>query len=315
MKIAILGAGGVFGNQLAKYCLTQGHEVMGIGRSKRKPERFTLGIDYPYYVGHVTYDAASTSRLIEQEKADVVVNFAAQGEGAASWGSDNWRFYETNCMGLVKLHAMIDCPFVQIGSSEVYGSMSLPATEEAPLNPSSPYAISKAAFDQHLLVMHRVKGSQIKIVRPSNCYGPGQQLHRIIPKTLVSCMAGRKIELHGGGVARKSYLHTDDLSSAIMTVIEKGADGVYNVGPDQPTSIREVVRRCVEIMDGDWNELVVEAPERTGQDSTYWIDSGKLKALGWKQTVYWDAGLEDMRDWVMAYPELKDMPTDFVMRP
>ena len=247
-------------------------------------------------------------------KPDVIVNYAAQGEGAASWGKDNWRFYNTNCTALVKLVSNLDCHFIQIGSSEVYGSVESPVSEQALTNPSSPYAVSKLAFDQHLLLMHRIKGMPVNVIRPSNCYTPGQQLHRIIPKTLISGLTGRKIPLHGGGVSRKSYLHATDLSRAILRVVKQGVLGeVYNVGPDNPTSIKDVVKLCLGVVGGSW-DLVEVTPERTGQDSTYWLDSTKIKALGWKQEIGWGEGLVDMLHWVKSYPELTELPTDFVMR-
>ena len=314
MKICILGSGGVFGTNLAAYLLAQGHTVMGIGRSPKKPECFSLGVDYPYHAYHITYEWEYARREILLFNPDAIVNFAAQGEGAASFGWDNWRYYETNCVGLVRLVSDLDYRFVHIGSSEVYGSVNKPVSEDSLLCPTSPYSVSKAAFDQHLVAMHKVKGLPMNIIRPSNCYAPGQQLHRIIPKTLIYGLTGRKVPLHGGGVARKSYLHATDLSRAILKVIQGPVGEIYNVGPDEPTSIREVVERCAKALKMEFHELTEVAPERTGQDSTYWLCSDKMKALGWKQEIDWDEGLDEMAGWVKAYPELLTMPTDFRMR-
>ena len=314
MRVCILGAGGVFGTNLAAYLLSQKHEVMGIGRNPKKPPCFSLGVEYPYHAYHIGSEFEYVIHTIRQWEPDVIVNFAAQGEGAASWGSDNWRFYDTNCTALVRLVSAISGHFVQIGSSEVYGSVDKPVDENYPLNPTSPYSVSKAAFDLHLVAMHKVKGLNINIIRPSNCYAPGQQLHRIIPKALISACLGLPIPLHGGGVARKSYLHATDLSTAILMVIEKGSIGeIYNAGPDEPTPIREVVERCLTEMRVS-HSLIREAPERTGQDSCYWLNSSKLKALGWKQEIEWDAGLADMHNWMLQHTEVLTMPTDFRMR-
>jgi dTDP-glucose 4,6-dehydratase len=216
---------------------------------------------------------------------------------------------------LVKLVTNLTCRFIQIGSSEVYGSVDKPVSEDSPINNGSPYSVSKSAFDQHLLLMHKVKGWPVRIIRPSNAYCPGQQLHRIIPKTLISGLSGRKVPLHGGGVARKSYLHATDLSDAILRVIEKGVDGgMYNVGPDNPTSILEVVERCADALKKPLFDLVDIAPERTGQDSCYWLDSSRIKALGWTQKIGWEEGLQDMIQWVGKYPELTALPTEYGMR-
>ena len=315
MKILCLGAGGCFGQNFAQYAINEGHRVIGIGRSPKKPKCFSLGIDFPYYPYHIAFELDYILERIRYFKPDVIVNYAAQGEGAASWGKDNWRFYNTNCTALVKLVSNLDCHFIQIGSSEVYGSVEGPVGEQALTNPSSPYAVSKLAFDQHLILLHRVKGMPVNVIRPSNCYCPGQQLHRVIPKVLISGLTGRKIPLHGGGVSRKSYLHATDLSSAVMKVIRGGVMGeVYNVGPDNPTAVKDVVRLCLGVTGGSWEELVELAPERTGQDSCYWLNSDKIKSLGWKQEIGWGEGLVDMLRWVKAYPELTELPTDFTMR-
>jgi dTDP-glucose 4,6-dehydratase len=132
---------------------------------------------------------------------------------------------------------------------------------------------------------------------------------------MICGLTGRKLRLDGGGKARKSYLHADDLSKAIMAVIERGEIGeVYNVGPDAPTPIREVVALCLGHTQASWKDIVEEGPERVGQDSCYWLNSDKIKDLGWKQEIDWDKGLRRIRTWLEDYPELLGMPTDFVMR-
>ena len=318
MKILILGAGGVFGTNLADYASKAGHRVMGIGRSTKKPRCFSLGVwdHLPYKAFHLVFELDYVLQEIGQFKPDVIVNFAAQGEGAASWGKDNWRYFETNCTALARLVSHLDCHFIQIGSSEVYGSVNAPVNELALTNPTSPYSVSKLAFDQYLVAMHQTKGLPMNIIRPSNCYAPGQQLHRIIPKTILYGLTGRKLSLHGGGTARKSYLHATDLSNAILKVISHGEIGqIYNVGPDEPTPINEVVYLCiVSLLQKNYDDIVEKTTERMGQDSCYWLDSSKIKALGWEKKISWGEGLVDIRDWIQAYPELTELPTEFVLR-
>jgi dTDP-glucose 4,6-dehydratase len=121
--------------------------------------------------------------------------------------------------------------------------------------------------------------------------------------------------LHGGGKARKSYLHATDLSRAILRVIDRGLEGeIYNVGPGSTTLIKQVVSLCATALGKSFEELVKEAPERTGQDSTYWLDSSKVKNLGWRQEIEWGEGLDGMVEWINKYPELLTMDTDFRMR-
>ena len=151
---------------------------------------------------------------------------------------------------------------------------------------------------------------------PSNGYCEGQTLNRIIPKTIIAALTGKRIQLQGGGVAKKSYLHADDISSAIILCMEKGAIGeTYNCGPVEAISIYNVVDFIAEKMGTDMDALTDEAPERVGQDSMYLLNSGKIKKLGWRQSIWFDEGLDRMIAWVRKYPELLTMDQGYTHRP
>ena len=174
--------------------------------------------------------------LLDRKKPQVIINFAAQGEGAVSW-KHSWRFFETNSMALARLSEELMKRdwlerFIQIGTSEMYGSVEHATTEDEPIKPSSPYAASKVAFDMYLLSVHKFLKFPMNIVRPSNAYCPGQLLHRVIPKAVICGLKGEKLPLHGGGRAEKSYIHARDLGRAIHMVAEKAPLGtVYNCRP------------------------------------------------------------------------------------
>lgn len=324
MQIAILGGGNCYALNLARHALALGHDVIGIGRSALKGDAFTLGAEqmgYRYHVFAVGPDTEFILELLEAEKVDVVVNFAAQGEGQASFKPSNWKhFFRTNTQSLVELtERLLNIDrlkaFVQVGTSELYGSVDAPVSEDAPVRPSSPYAASKAAFDMHLLSISRVCQFPAVIVRPSNAYCPGQQLHRIIPKAFISAFTGQKLPLHGGGFARKSYLHADDLSRAILLVAEKGRFGdVYNCGPDEPVSIKRLIEMVAQCVGVNPSDLYTIADERTGQDGCYWLDSSKLKALGWQQQIPLLGGIAMMKHWIESHPELWTMDNNYKVR-
>ena len=322
MKYCIVGGGGCFGLNLARYLSSVGHECFGIGRSGPKIAPFWLAPkNYRFYAYHTLFDLEYMVKLLDREKPQIMVNFAAQGEGAASFDSDCWRFYATNCVSLVRLVEAVRGKswlkqFIHIGSSEVYGPVKKAAKETNVLNPTSPYSVSKAAFDLHLQVMHRIHSFPMNIVRPSNCYTPGQQLHRIIPKAIIYALSGKKLPLHGGGRAQKSYLHADDLSKAICLIAEHAPIGaIYNCGSRLPISIETVVQTCAEVCGISLEELVERVPDRKGQDSQYWLDSSELeKVTSWKPTVEFQIGVEQMVTWIKSYPELLKMPTDYIMR-
>jgi len=324
---AILGGGGAFGIHTAMYLLDHADpkKVIGVGRNALRPEPFSLNIDkrknYSYYAYHVTYELDLLLELLDREKPEVIINFAAQGEGAASW-THSWRFFETNSMGLARLAEELMSRdwlerFIQIGTSEMYGSVDHPATEDEPIKPTSPYAASKVAFDMYLESMFRFKKFPMNVIRPSNCYCPGQLLHRVIPKTVWCGLTGHRLPLHGGGKAEKSYMHVRDLARAIHLVSERAPLGViYNTGPKTPTSIREVVERTAAALGLRFDEVCEMTEDRLGQDSRYWLDSSAIRRdLGWEPEIFWDEGLAEMVAWGHKYVnQIQDWPTDYVLR-
>jgi dTDP-glucose 4,6-dehydratase len=323
----ILGGGGSFGIHAALYLLDHAEpkKVIGVGRNPLRPEPFSLNIDkrknYEYHARHVTYELDLLLELLDREKPEVIVNFAAQGEGAVSW-KHSWRFFETNSMALARLAEELMKRtwlerFIQIGTSEMYGSVEHAATEDEPIKPSSPYAASKVAFDMHLVSIHRFLKFPMNIIRPSNAYCPAQLLHRVIPKTIVCALLGQKLPLHGGGRAEKSYIHARDLGRAIHLVAERAPLGTtYNAGPPLPTSIREVVERCAAALNMPFEQICEMSPDRLGQDSRYWIDSSAIRRdVGWEAKIGWDEGLDEMVRWSRKYlDQLRDWPMDYVLR-
>ncbi len=322
MKIAILGGGNVYALNFARHLSAIGVEHFGIGRTGPKPAAFwQVDHHYRFWALHLVDSLAAYMGVLDTERPDVVVNFAAQGEGAASFDENAHYYYMTNTVALVRLVEELRKRsyvkrFVQIGSSEVYGSVDYAVSEAANLHPSSPYAVSKAAFDQHLEIMYRVHGFPMNIVRPSNCYCPGQQLHRIIPKAILCAFTKQKLQLHGGGRAEKSMMHADDLSRGIMAVIDRGEVGrIYNCGPKSPISMRGLVEQIAPIAGTTFENLVELAPDRTGQDGRYWIDSGALRALKWTPAVSLQHGIGTMVEWLLRHPETAAMDTTFRIRP
>lgn len=324
---AIIGAGGSFGIHTAFYLLDNAEpkKVIGIGRNPLRPEPFSLGIEkrknFAYHAFHLTYEMDSVLELLDKEKPDVIINYAAQGEGAVSW-KKSWRFFETNSMALAKLSEELMTRdymerFIQIGTSELYGSVDFAAKETTPMQPTSPYAASKAAFDMYLMSVHKVLKFPMNIIRPSNAYCPGQLLHRVIPKSVVCGLTGQKLPLQGGGRAEKSYIHARDLARAILLVSEKAPLGaVYNAGPKEPTSIRRVVELTAQALGIPFEQLCEVTGDRLGQDSRYWLDSSAIKAdVGWEPQIGWEQGLGEMVDWGRKYiDQLRDWPMGYVLR-
>lgn len=326
-KYVILGGGGSFGIHTALYLLDHADPsmVIGVGRNHLRPEPFSLNVEkhknYRYYPYHLTYEIDLLLELLDREKPDVIINYAAQGEGAVSW-KHSWRFFETNSMALARLCEELMKRdwlerFIQIGTSEMYGSVSHAAKEDEPIKPTSPYAASKVAFDMYLVSVFKYLNFPMNVIRPSNAYCPGQLLHRVIPKAIVSGLTGQKLPLQGGGRAEKSYIHARDLARAIHLVSEKAPLGaIYNAGPPEPTSIRRVVELCAEALGMPFEQLCEMAPDRLGQDSRYWLDSSAIyKDVGWKPEIDWADGLAETADWGRKYiDQLRSYSMDYVLR-
>lgn len=325
---AILGGGGSFGIHTALYLLEHANpkKVIGIGRNLLRSEPFSLNIDkrpkYEYHARHVTYELDLLLELLDKEKPEIIINYAAQGEGAVSW-KHSWRFFETNSMALARLVEELMKRdwlerFIQIGTSEMYGSVNHATKEDEPIKPTSPYAASKVAFDMYLMSIYKFMKFPMNIVRPSNAYCPGQLLHRVIPKVVLCGLTGQKMPLHGGGKAEKSYIHARDLARALHLIIEKNAPlgKIYNVGPAEPTSIRRVVELTAAALNMPFAQLCQVTEERLGQDSRYWLDSTAIKEdLGWVPQISWQEGLKDMVDWGIKYlDQIKYLSTDYIMR-
>lgn len=326
----ILGGGGAFGIHTALHLLSPGSaaRVVGVGRNSLRPSAFTLGVErdprFSYRALHVGYELDLLLEFLDELQPSVIVNFAAQGEGAASW-KHSWRFFDTNATALARLHEVLGERdwarrgiFIHIGTSELYGSVDGPVPEDAPIRPSSPYSASKAAFDLYLMALARDKrGVPTTILRPSNAYCSGQLLHRIIPRAIVAGLAGGKVPLHGGGAARKSYIHAADLARAIKMVADaRQAWRVYNVGPSEPISIRELAELCAQVVGRTFDEVFKAAPERPGQDACYWLDSSAIRRdLGWVPEIDLGKGLSEVRAWAeMNLNFLRGWTTGYQLR-
>ena len=308
---------------LASHLVARGDEVLGISRSPMRSKPFTYGLEdskqFKYSQAHLVTQLPQAMTMLDVFRPDVIVNFAALCEVGLSWAYP-LDYYETNLMALVRLTNELANRtwlgrFIQIGSSEVYGSVERPADEDHPVKPSSPYAASKAAFDFHLRAISSHQGFPGVNVMPSNGYCEGQTLNRIIPKTIIAALTGKKFTLLGGK-AEKSYLHADDISRAILLVAENGKlGGLYNCGAEEPISIYDLVHTVAAMMGKELTEVCDLSAPRLGEDSRYWLDSTKIKALGWKPEIALTTGLRRMIAWIKKYPELLTADQSYLHRP
>jgi dTDP-glucose 4,6-dehydratase len=187
---------------------------------------------------------------------------------------------------------------LQVSTDEVYGDFFQgSATEESPLNPSSPYSASKAGGDLLVSAFARTYGAEALIVRASNNYGPRQHPEKLIPLCILNALAGDPLPVYGDGMQVRNWLFVDDCCAAIDTVLERGAPGnVYNVGgPDELPNV-EVVKRILALTDRD-ESLIEYVTDRPGHDRRYSLSAARLQDLGWDAAVSFDDGIARTVDW------------------
>jgi len=325
MKVLILGGGGVFAIHYAKFLLQQNtvESVTSIGRNPTAAPPFSLNVGvgdsrYSYHQVHITFEQERLKEIILSIKPNFIVNFAALAY-ATSWDKPH-HYYNTNVTAVAQIcdylqHVDWLDRFIQIGTSELYGPVTIPASESATLFPTSPYAVSKLAADMHLETMFRVRNFPMNILRPSNAYGPGQLLYRILPKAVYSVVNNLKVPLEGGGIAKKSYMHATDIARALWLIMHKAPLGeIYNVGPKNPVSIRELVELVASSANIDPKDFIEIVPGRIGEDSQYWLDSSKIMNLGYTESIDLTSGVIDMLEWAKKYKSHLPKPNKFILR-
>jgi dTDP-glucose 4,6-dehydratase len=324
--VAVIGSNSFSGGDFIDLLLSEtDYQVTGISRSPEKHEMFLPYKKNPqrkrftFHQLNLNDDMSDIQALLDKEKPAYIVNFAAQSEVGPSWDHpDQW--FRTNAVAIAALGDYLRRRdwlerYVHISSPEVYGTCEGTVTEDAPLNPSTPYAASKAAGDLMLFTLVKNFNFPVVMIRATNVYGAGQQLFKIIPRTAVYLKSGRKIQLHGGGTAVKSYIHIRDISRGELAAMQKGTNGlIYHLSPDSGIAVRDVVRKMCEIMKKSFAENTEVVAERLGQDKAYVIDSMRArKQFGWRPQAPLDEGLRGVIDWVEHYwPEIQNQNWDYI---
>ncbi len=234
------------------------------------------------------------------EGCDAVVNFAAESHVDRSIESPG-EFITTDVFGtFVLLEASRDAGVrhLQVSTDEVYGDLEEgTATEDSPLEPSSPYSASKAGGDLLVSAFARTYGAEALIIRASNNYGPRQHPEKLIPLCILNALAGDPLPVYGDGMQVRNWLYVEDCCAAIDAVLERGEPAsVYNVGgPDELPNI-EVVKRILELTGRD-ESLIEYVTDRPGHDRRYSLSAGKLAELGWEPAVTFAEGIERTVAW------------------
>lgn len=322
--VLVVGSNSFSGASFVDFALSQGARVIGTSRSAEPidaflPYKWRDHANFEFSKLDLNQDLLAIADLLHNVKPDYVVNFAAQSMVGESWTNPG-DWFMTNAVSTVKFHDELrKCEFlkryVHITTPEVYGSCSGFVKEDFPFNPSTPYAVSRAAADMSLKTFHAAYQFPVVSTRAANVYGPGQQLYRIIPRTILFILLGRKLQLHGGGSSTRSFIHIHDVSDATWSIMKNGYNGdTYHISTNEIISIHDLVQKICEKLDVRFDKHVEIVGERLGKDSAYHLDSTKLRTeLGWADRVTLDEGLDECIRWVKEnYEALKAQPYDYI---
>ena len=323
-KILVIGSNSFSGASFIAYALKGGLQVVGVSRSPEPdvallPYKWAPHDRFQFAQLDLNHDLEKIDQLTREFAPDYVINFAAQGMVAQSWANpEHW--FMTNVVSMVKLHEKLRKhsfikKYVQISTPEVYGSTSGLIPETTPFNPSTPYAVSKAACDLSLLSYHKAYGFPVAFTRAANVCGPGQSLYRIIPKTILCILTGKKLKLDGGGLSLRSFIHMADVSEGTLRVAKEGKPGeAYHLATSRNESIRDLVQKICDELGAKFDECVEVGPPRLAQDSAYLLDWSKAKnQLGWAPVKTLENVITDTIKWMKKeLNRLRVLPSDYI---
>ena len=307
MKFLITGGAGFIGSEFVRQAVKKGLE--------------TIVVDKLTYAGDLErlkevedkinfYRADITNRefmehIFKTEKPDVVVHWAAESHVDRSI-LDASPFIETNVKGT---QVLLDVAkeigvnlFVNIATDEVYGELGEEGQfyEDTPLNPNSPYSVSKASADMLGRAYYRTYGLPVITVRPSNNYGYWQYPEKLIPVVILKALNDEPVPVYGAGENVREWLFVSDCAEAVFEIIEKGKPGeIYNVGSGEERRNIDVVRSILQLLNKP-EDLITFVKDRPGHDFRYSLNTEKIeRELGWKAKVKFEEGIEKTVKWYL----------------
>ncbi|MAQ88903.1 MAG: dTDP-glucose 4,6-dehydratase [Rhodopirellula sp.] len=332
-RFLVIGSNSFSGSHFVAGALRNGHAVWGVSRSVEpnsvflpyrwaQPdgnESLATKDNFNFQTIDLNSELNQLFELIDHVRPEIIVNFAAQGMVAESWLNPT-HWYRTNVVAQVALHDELRKKkflhkYVHVTTPEVYGSTDGSwIKEHNNFAPSTPYAVSRAACDLHLHSFHQAYGFPVIFTRAANVYGPGQQLYRIIPRTLLSARTGKPMQLHGGGYSIRSFIHIKDVVEATLKLALTGESGTtWHLSGERSCSIRQLVEQICRLAGASFSELVQSSEERLGKDQSYLLDSSAVRQVhGWTDQVSLKEGLRETLEWVDAnLATLKTLPWSY----
>jgi dTDP-glucose 4,6-dehydratase len=305
MKVVyITGCLGLIGSHITRACLEKGWYVKGVDALTYAANDDLLN-EFKSYE-NFSFVHADINDLTFLYECDYIINTAAETHVGNSIANSD-KFVTSNINGVHNLLELIrnyrqetatTPTLLHFSTDEVYGDIENGShTESDLLKPSNPYSATKAAADQLILAWGRTYKIPYVIVRPTNNYGIGQYVEKLIPKACKYLDLGRKIPLHNGGTPIRTWLHAADTAQAIITIIENGIKNeIFNIsgGYEQTNfeTVKKVIQNYKNIDNFDINDFIDTDYSRPGQDVRYSLDDSKLRSLGWEPKKEFDSEIK-----------------------
>ena len=335
-RFLVIGSNSFSGSHFVNQLLLQGNQVCGVSRST-EPDKVFLpykwkeniieindskkSIDnFKFFSLDLNSNIKKIENLIDEFKPEYVVNFASQGMVAQSWQNPT-HWYQTNVVSQVALHDVLRKKsflkkYVHVTTPEVYGSTDEGWIKESfNFNPTTPFAVSRAACDMHLLSFFKAYDFPVVFTRAANVYGPGQQLYRVIPRALLSTLTGKSFKLNGGGFSKRSFIYIEDVVNATIDITLKAEPGSsWHISTNQALTIRDLIHKICTFTAVDFQEIVDIDEERLGKDQNYLLNSEKLRSIfNWNDKVNLDEGISRTLNWVKCnLLILKKLPWKYI---
>lgn len=309
MKLLVTGGLGFIGSNFIQKLLglNQDFEVINVdalleGSDERNLVDIKKNPHYEFVKGNIT-DKVLMEKLIS--KCDAIINFAAESFVDKSINDVN-PFLISNVQGaltILDIATKQKKRMIQISTDEVFGSISEgTANEESKLNPSNPYAATKAAAEMLVFSYYNTHQSDVVITRCTNNYGPRQFVEKLIPKTILFAHQEKKIPIYGNGKNIRDWIFVDDHCDAVLLSLLDGKSGnSYNISSDNELDNVTIVRKILGIMDKS-EDLIEFVEDRPGHDFRYSMSSKKISGeLGWKKKVVFEDGLNATIQWYLEH--------------
>ena len=312
-RFLVIGSNSFSGSNFIKKILAEGYYTHGVSRSNPPNNVFLpyLWNENKDYLSNYKFTKIDLNRdidklinIIKNDEITHIINFAAQGMVAESWlNPGDW--YKTNVLSQVEFHNKLRLnkkikKYIQITTPEVYGDTEGWIKEKNVFNPSTPYAVSRASCDLHLMSFFKAYDFPVVFTRAANVYGPGQQLYRIIPRAFLSAITGEKMDLHGGGISVRSFIHINDVANATLELASNAKPGTtWHLSTRDSISIIDLVKKIFLIVGSDFEQIVRIGEERLGKDQNYLLDSQSIRdKFKWSDNISLENGLNETFLWV-----------------